>query len=65
MTQIFLRRKDVASIIGRSVRTIDRWISEGIFPKGRYIKGSPTWTQKDIDRWYKKIPADLSKRTSP
>lgn len=62
MTKLFLQKKDVAAMVGRNIRTIDRWISEGFFPKGRYIKGSPTWTQKDIDRWYKTAPADAIKR---
>jgi len=64
MTKIFLKKKDVAEIVGRNVRTIDRWISEGFFPRGRFIKGAMTWTQKDIEKWYESLPVELAKKYS-
>ncbi len=64
MTKKLLHKKDVAAIVGRQVRTIDRWISEGFFPQGKRIKGYQTWTQKDVDTWLNKLPADMSRRLS-
>lgn len=64
MKQLFLRKKDVAVLMGRTVRTLNRWIAEGFFPKGKYLKGAMVWTMKDIENWQKTLPSELSERYS-
>lgn len=49
-------KKDDAPLIGRSVRTLNRWISEGLFPKGRYVRGSMYWTLRDLEKWRDGLP---------
>lgn len=42
-------KNDIAEIVGKSNRTIDRWIQEGKFPKPSSYQGSkPYWTRKQI-----------------
>lgn len=64
MQQLILRKKDVAQLVGRTVRTLNRWIAEGFFPKGRYVKGAMVWTMKDVENWQSKLPIELSEKYS-
>ncbi|WP_462373675.1 helix-turn-helix transcriptional regulator [Turicimonas muris] len=64
MEKLILRKKDVAPLIGRTVRTLNRWIAEGFFPKGKYVKGAMAWTMKDIENWQKTLPTELSEKYS-
>jgi len=46
-----LREKDVACRYAVSVRTIQRWVAEEIFPRPRYIRSIPFWTPADIAKF--------------
>lgn len=51
LQQELLYKKDVAALIGRTVRTLENWIASGEFPTGRYVKGKLTWTRSQFDHW--------------
>jgi predicted DNA-binding transcriptional regulator AlpA len=51
MAKILLSKKDVADVLGKSTRTIDRWIREGKFPPGMMKCGRPYWLLKDVESW--------------
>jgi predicted DNA-binding transcriptional regulator AlpA len=40
----------VCARYGRSSRTIDRWVSEGVIPRPRYIRGLKYWIEEELDR---------------
>jgi excisionase family DNA binding protein len=46
----FLRKADLARLLQVSRRTIDRWISNGRFPRGRRIGGTKRWLRADLER---------------
>lgn len=51
MSKQILDKNDVAARTGRHVKTIERWIREGFFPNGRYMKGRQVWTEKEFSDW--------------
>lgn len=50
MSKQILDKSDVAARTGRHVKTIERWIREGFFPGGHYMKGPPSMDGKRIFR---------------
>ena len=42
----------------RSSRTIDRWVSEGVIPPPRYIRGLKYWIEEELDRCDEARPRD-------
>lgn len=51
-TQIVFWKPDLKKVVGKSPRTIDRWIQEGKFPKpDKYQDNRPLWTRKTITDW--------------
>ena len=43
----FLNKYQVAERLQVTTRTIDKWIKEGYFPKGRYVKRRPFWSERE------------------
>ena len=64
MTKQILDKNDVAARTGRHVKTIERWIREGFFPSGRYMKGRQVWTEKEFSDWVAKLPIRLRSKNS-
>lgn len=52
----FLNKYQVAERLQVTTRTIDKWIKEGYFPKGRYVKRRPFWSEREVDNWWKSRP---------
>ena len=50
MSQKFLITRDVCTRYGRSDRTIDRWIQEGVLPKPVRIQKLRYWDKADLDQ---------------
>jgi len=46
-----LRKKETASRVSLSTRTLDRKIAEGLFPKGIKIGSAVRWRESVIDQW--------------
>lgn len=46
-----LYKKDVAEMIGRTVRTVELWMKDGTLPPCRYVKGKATWTRGQFNHW--------------
>lgn len=45
-------KRDFPKILGVSVRTVDRWISSGQFPRSDIVlKGRPAWRRETIEAW--------------
>lgn len=61
MTATWLSKMDVASYLGLTTRTIDRWRKEAWrnFPHPRYVAGRPRWNIKDVDAWMEKQPTAI------
>ena len=64
MTKQILGKSDIAARTGRHVKTIERWILEGFFPSGRYMKGRQVWTEKEFSDWFAKLPIRLQSKNS-
>lgn len=64
MSKQILDKSDVAVRTGRHVKTIERWIREGFFPSGRYMKGRQVWTEKEFSDWFAKLPIRLQSKNS-
>lgn len=64
MTKQILGKSDIAARTGRHVKTIERWIREGFFPSGRYMKGRQVWTEKEFSDWFAKLPIRLQSKNS-
>lgn len=47
----WLTKTETAQYVKRATSTLDRWIAEGYFPSGKYIKGRPYWNVREIDKW--------------
>lgn len=47
----WMTKKETASYLRRSTRTLDRWIGLKYFPAGTYKLGRPYWRVKDIEKW--------------
>jgi predicted DNA-binding transcriptional regulator AlpA len=45
-----LQASGVCARYGRSSRTIDRWVAEGVIPQPRYIRGLRYWIEEELDR---------------
>lgn len=45
MATIWMTKNETASYVRRSIRTLERWIAQGYFPRGHYIKGRPAGKQ--------------------
>lgn len=50
----WLTKKEVASYLKRSTRTIDKWIKADFMPKGIYKMGRPYWSAQQLDKWMMK-----------
>jgi predicted DNA-binding transcriptional regulator AlpA len=50
-----LSRTEVATLIGKSTATIQRWESEGLFPKSKRPnnKCKAMYRQNEVDEWMK------------
>lgn len=64
MNKQILQKSDIAELTGRHVKTIERWIREGFFPGGRYMKGRQVWTEKEFSDWFSKLPERLQSKNS-
>lgn len=53
-------KNETASYVRRSIRTLERWIAQGYFPRGHYIKGRPRWKTIEVDKWMTDHPAIFS-----
>lgn len=51
LAQNILFKKDVADMIGRTPRTVERWVKAGVLPAPRYLMGQATWTVGQLDAW--------------
>lgn len=47
--------KDVSALLGKSPRTLSRWIREGLFPPGRIHAGRRKWTAQELEKWKKEF----------
>lgn len=62
MTATWLSKMELATYLGITTRTVDRWRKGADFykfPTPRYIAGRPRWHIKDIDNWMSKQPTKL------
>lgn len=51
---MLLNQKDIATMVGRSCRTLRRWVKRGVLPKPVQKLGKRSyWTKKQIDTWLK------------
>ena len=44
-------RKDVADLLGLTLRQLQRWIESKKFPQSRKVGRSPRWMECDIIAW--------------
>ena len=51
LVEELLTKKQLASRTKFSLRTIDRKIAEGAFPKGLKLGGAVRWRKAEIDQW--------------
>ncbi len=62
--RMLLRLKDVADMVGLSVRTIHRYEHDGMFPPRRRIgpgaNGAMGWTPEDIRAWRESRPTGFA-----
>lgn len=58
-----LTRTELARLLGRSVRTIDRWIEDGYLPEGQMISGRRYWRYAEVEARLGLSP-DNTKETS-
>lgn len=42
---------DVAAYFRRSVRTINRWVEQGVIPQPRKVMGSRYWYRGEVERF--------------
>jgi phage terminase Nu1 subunit (DNA packaging protein) len=47
----FIDKKTLAKMVGRSVRTIERWKLAGKLPPTNPVLTRPTWTMQQIAIW--------------
>ena len=62
MTATWLSKMELATYLGITTRTVDRWRKDADFykfPTPRYIAGRRRWHIKDIDNWMSKQPTKL------
>jgi len=50
-TERLLQKKETASKVGFSTRTLDRKIADGLFPAGIKIGASVRWRESVVDQW--------------
>lgn len=46
--------KQVASLLGVSVRTVTNWVAKGKFPPPAKIFGYPRWKEEDVLKYVEK-----------
>ena len=59
-----LTKKDVAELIGVEVRTLERWIAIGNFPRPMKVAGSShclRWRRSIVDRYLEKLARESEK----
>lgn len=45
-------KPDLALLLGRCGKTLDRWVDKGVFPKpDRYVNGDPVWFRGTLSDW--------------
>lgn len=52
ITKVSLNPKETAQLVGVSVRTLYRLISEGRFPKPRKVGRSTRWDRLEVLNWW-------------
>lgn len=53
MIEMLMTKKDVAKHFGKSEKTIERWVSKGLLPPPRKLKGNDKnvfWTLEAIEK---------------
>lgn len=60
MTSNWISKSELATYIGVTPRTIDRWKKANYIPAPRYLAGRPRWNVKEIDAWVSKQPTRAS-----
>ena len=56
MTATWLSKMELATYLGITTRTVDRWRKDAT---PRYIAGRPRWHIKEVDNWMSKQPTKL------
>jgi predicted DNA-binding transcriptional regulator AlpA len=46
-----ITKSDLSKKLNASLRSISRWVSEGLVPPPRYIGRRPLWPEAEIDQW--------------
>jgi predicted site-specific integrase-resolvase len=46
---LFLRKAKVAARYGINVRSVERWVKEGLLPRPLYHSRFPLWRESDLD----------------
>lgn len=64
MNKQLLDKRDIAALVGRHPKTIEVWIREGFFPRGRYVMGRQMWTCQEFEAWFSALPRALQKKNS-
>ena len=64
----FMTKQELAAYVGKSTRTVERWLAKGLLPPANRALGrSGFWLVTDVDRWldrnYRKSLARLEKRS--
>jgi predicted DNA-binding transcriptional regulator AlpA len=49
--KLLLSVNDVGDLVGRSSRTIERWVKDGILPRPLMVNGRSNWRRSSIDEW--------------
>ena len=60
----WLSRRELEVRLGKSKRTIARWIDMRIIPPGRRCPDGDYWRPEEVDRWllcYDKSPKDIER----
>ena len=52
----WMNKKQIASYLGKSTRTIDRWLQSGYLPAPKLLNGRKIWSTVMIDKWINKQP---------
>lgn len=47
----WMNKQELAKYIGRSVRTVERWVDRKFLPQGKRFPGGLFWEKNIVDQW--------------
>ncbi|HEX4085150.1 MAG TPA: helix-turn-helix domain-containing protein [Chthoniobacteraceae bacterium] len=62
MIETMMDVKNLAEMLGASVRTVWRLVSAGVLPKPVQVGGSTRWFESDIEEFQRRLKEDRDQR---